>query len=562
LSETPGGKIKRRELRERERYGSRKRSPITCRRTGCAKDAVAAEVRIVDDPGNNAASGEGRSRVIARDTARFIAGARLNDMPEMVFGQAKMAMLDWFAALLLAFAEDRDSIEPLLRTAKRLGGRRTASVVGERFMTSPAWAALVNGYAGHLLDYDETTPPVRSHLTACVFPAVLAMGEEKGATGADLLEAYIIGYEVAIRIGEAMTPGWMQEGWHGTPIFGIFGAAAGCGRLEGLSPDEAAHALGIASSMASGIATNFGTMTKPLHAGQAAKNAVLAALLAKEGVTASVEAIEGFFQAHSWSSPAKAEALQKLGNPWAMETKGTINPKLYPCCHGLATTIEYGIIFKEKYGLTPGEIEEIEIYSAPKALSAMHSRRYADTGEDIDWRYEGPPRQLAPGIPATGKEAKFSKEYGFAASFLHGAPESRDFTDDAVRKADVQGLMKKIKVFHDCELDKISYRYPEGDWPYGERFVLRLKDGRTIREEQIFVLGAARRPLSMEHVRKKFRTCASAAGFPDWHMELLIDSVAEIERAGSISELLKRFRPEHRAGRNRSSSCALSGKER
>lgn len=483
--------------------------------------------------------------MIAKRTANFIAHAKLDDMPQAALDQAKMAILDWFAAFLLAFAEDRASIEPLLAMMRRLGGKRTASIIGSRIRTNPAWAALVNGYAGHLLDYDETSPPVRSHLTAVVLPAVIAMSEENGSTGADLLEAYVIGYEVALRIGEAMTPGWMQEGWHGTPIFGIFGSVAGCGKIEELSVDALERALGIAASMASGIATNFGTMTKPLHAGHAAKNGVIATLLAEEGVTASARAIEGFFHSHSWSKPANPESFERLGNPWALERKGTINPKLYPCCHGLATTIEYGIIFREKYGLTADQVEEIEVYASPKALSAMHSTRYADTGKDLQWDYEGPPRQLAPGIPSTGKEAKFSKEYGFATAFLRGIPESKDFSDEAVAETDVQDLMRKVKIFHDWELDKISYQYPEGDWPYGERFVLRTKDGRIIREEQMFVLGAARRPLSISHVERKFRSCASSSGFQVDQTRKLIDSVEEIERFGSVSELLERFRLNH-----------------
>lgn len=480
--------------------------------------------------------------MIANEIARFVADKHLADMPEAALSQAKMAILDWFAAILLAVAEDRTSIEPLLRTVKQLGGRRVASIIGWKAKTNVPWAALVNGYSGHLLDYDETTPPVRSHLTACVLPAVLAVGEEKACTGGDLLEAYVVGYEVAIRVGEAMTPGWMKEGWHGTPVFGIFGAVAGCAKLKALGREEISHALGIASSMVSGIAKNFGTMTKPLHAGHAAKNAILAVLLSREGVTSSKEAMEGFFQSYSWSAPAKLESFARLGNPWALEKKGTINPKLYPCCHGLATTIEYGILFNEKWRLRPEDIAEIEIYSPPKALSAMHSRRYADTGEDISWGYEGPPRQLAPGIPATGKEAKFSKEYGFAVSFLYGAPSSSDFTDEAVCRPDVQAVMKKIKVFHDCDLHRISYQYPEGDWPYGERYVLKLRDGRVIQEEQIFVLGAARRPLSMEHVKKKFRSCAVASGLSHERTEHLIDTVERIERLATVSELLNQFR--------------------
>ncbi|OPY75661.1 MAG: MmgE/PrpD family protein [Syntrophorhabdus sp. PtaU1.Bin058] len=480
--------------------------------------------------------------MIAAKLARFAAEKGLEKAPQAVFDQAKMGILDWFAAVLLAVKKDRASIDPLLKVVKQLGGKPSASIIGSSLKTSVTSAALVNGYSGHLLDYDETTPPVRSHLTSCILPAVLAFAEERKGSGRDVLEGYIVGYEVALRIGQAMTPGWMREGWHGTSLFGIFGAVAGCGRIARYTAGEIRNALGMACSMASGISRNFGTMTKPFHAGHAAKNAVLASLLAKEGFTASEQAVEGFLDTYSWSGKPKTEYLENPGEPWGLETPGTINPKLYPCCHGLATTIEYGILIREKYGISADGIREIRIYSAPKALSAMHSQNYMDNGEPLVWDYEGPPRQLLPGIPGTGKEAKFSKEYGFAAAFLYGGPRSEDFTDEAVRRSDVQELMQKVRVYHDCELDKISYQYPEGDWPYGERFVIEMKDGRVIREEQIFVLGAARRPLSMDRVEEKFRICASTSGLAPGRIERTIAMVEGLEGLEKISQLLRQFR--------------------
>ena len=480
--------------------------------------------------------------MIAKKLAHFIAAQHLANMSDSVCGQAKMAILDWLAALVLGVAEDRAAIDPLLNVVTQLGGGGDASIIGLNRKTSMAWAALVNGYNGHLLDYDETTPPVRSHLTACVLPAVLALGEAQKCSGAQLLEAYIIGYEVALRVGEAMTPGWMKEGWHGTPLFGIFGAIAGCAKLIGLDVEATANALGMACSMAGGIVDNFGTMTKPFHAGQAAKNAVLGSLLAEEGFTAGGHAMEGFFKSHAWSNPANLDIFAKLGNPWGLETNGNINPKLYPCCHGLATTIEYGIRFKEQQ-IASDDIAEVCIYGIPRALSAMHSTIYADNGEALDWHYDGPPRQLAPGIPTTGKEAKFSQEYGFAVALLYGAPTSCDFTDAAIRRPEVQSLMQRVKVFHDSELDKTSYQYPEADWPYGERFEIVLTDGRTLREEQIFVLGAARRPLSMAHVKDKFRICTATAGFTPKRAAQLINDVEEIESFDDLHIFLGKFNP-------------------
>jgi 2-methylcitrate dehydratase PrpD len=480
--------------------------------------------------------------MISESIARFVVEKGFRDIPEVVRNQAKMGILDWIAAALLGLSEDHSSIEPLLRVVRQLGGKPAASIIASRLKTSTAWAGLVNGYIGHLLDYDETTTAVRSHLTACVLPAALALAEERKASGRELLEGYAIGYEVALRTGEVMTPGWMQEGWHGTSLFGIFGAVAAGSKIVGHKAEEIRHGLGIACSMASGIAKNFGTMTKPLHAGHAAKNGILATLLSKEGVTAGREAMEGFFDTYAWSGTPKLEFFEQLGDPWGLETPGVLNPKLYPCCHGLATTIEYGMLIKEKYGITTDDIEEIRIYSPAKALSAMHSRNYADSGGPLQWDYEGPPRQLLPGIPGTGKEGKFSKEYGFATAFLHGEPRSSDFTDEAVQRSDGQVLMRKVRVYHDCDLDKISYQYPEREWPYGERYVIQLKDGRTIREEQIFVLGAARRPLSMAHVKRKFMTCASASDLPLKKAERVMAMVEGLEEVGEISHLLRQLR--------------------
>lgn len=259
--------------------------------------------------------------MITETLSSFVAEKRFEDIPQAARDQAKMAILDWFAALLLAVSEDHSSINPLLKMVKHLGGKPSASILGTKLRTNTAWAALVNGYSGHLLDYDETSPPVRAHLTACILPAVIALAEEREVSGMHLLEGYTIGYEVALRVGQIMTPGWMREGWHGTPIFGIFGAAAGCGRIANHSTGETEHALGLVCSMASGIAKNFGTMTKPFHAGHAAKNAIIATLLSGEGFTASKQAFEGFLDTYSWSGKPKLEFVEKLGNPWALETQ-------------------------------------------------------------------------------------------------------------------------------------------------------------------------------------------------------------------------------------------------
>jgi 2-methylcitrate dehydratase PrpD len=478
---------------------------------------------------------------ITEKIARFAVEKGLKGIPEYACKQAKMGILDWVAVSLAALKEEGGSIKTMLDLVLELGGQPKATIIGSRIRTSPPLASLVNGYIGHVLDYDETCTVVRSHLTAPILPAVLAIGEDSKASGKKVLESYVLGYEIALRIGEVMTPDWIKEGWHGTSIFGIFGATVGCGKLLELNVEQMWNAIGIASSMAGGISRNFGTMTKPLHAGLAAKGGVLASISAKKGFTASKDALEGplgFYHAYAWAEKPKLECIEKLGEPWGLETPGVMNPKLYPCCHGLAINIEYGIRIQERYRFSVEDIEEIEIHSQPKTLSAMLSTRYVDTGEPMTWDYEGPPRQLIPAIPKTGKEGKFSKEYAFARALLDGKVQIKHFADKAVKDPLVQKLMKKIKVYHNSILERISREYPEVEWAHPERMVIKLKGGRVIEEEETFIQGAAKRPLSVEHVRDKFHECASEVGLSAEKREKILSIIDGLEEVKDISRLI------------------------
>ncbi len=471
--------------------------------------------------------------------ARFVVEKEFDDLPKTALEQAKMGVLDWIAAALAALGEE-DDVKPMLRFIQESDRDGKSTILGCPQKTSPSLAAFANGYIGHLLDYDETCPTIRSHLSTSILPAILAVAEKLEASGKDLLLGFVLGHEVALRIGEVMTPGWMRKGWHGTSLFGIFGATVGCSKLLGLSIQQVQNAVGIAASMASGIAANFGTMTKPLHAGLAARGGVEAATLAKQGFSAaenSLEAPSGFFYTYGWGENLSLEPIKRLGNPFGLETPGVLCPKLYPCCHGLAINIEYGILIRNKYQFSVEDIEEIEIHSQPKTLSAMLSKNYDDTKEPISWGYEGPPRQIVPSIPRTGKEAKFSKEYAFARALLSGNVKLSHFTDQAVNEPEVQRLMKKIKVFHNSDLAKISTQYPEEQYPYPERMIIKLKNGNVIEEEEIFIQGGAKRPLSMEHIKKKFLDCCSEVGVAAGKASKAIAMIEDLENIEDISQL-------------------------
>ncbi|MGD8387233.1 MAG: MmgE/PrpD family protein [Desulfobacteraceae bacterium] len=470
----------------------------------------------------------------------FVAGTKEEDIPEVALQQAKASISDWLFVALAGRAQSGTPLQGLCEQALGSAVPGQSSVLGRSEKTTENHAALINGYAGHLLDYDETCPKIRSHLFAPIFPAVLAASEARGVSGRRMLSAFVIGHEVAMRVGEAMTPGWIRAGWHGTSLFGIFGAAAGCARLMGLDHERIRMALGLATSMAGGLAVNFGSLTKPLHVGMAAERGLFAAQLAKHGFTASPDALEGplgFYHAFHWGEAVKGEVFDSLGRPWGLETPGMSAIKLYPCCHGLTTNIECGIRIHDRSSLGLEDIDSIEIHSQPKTLCAMLSKDYAD-GENIQWGYQGPPRRMKSGLPETGLQGKFSKEYAFSRALKDGQVRMHHMTDEAVRDPEILPWMEKVQVFHNGELETTCNQFPEETGPHGERMIVHLKNGDVIEEEEIFILGMSRRPLALEDVRFKYQDCGSVAGLPPEEIDTVLSLVASLEQLDDLTPLL------------------------
>ena len=465
----------------------------------------------------------------SKKISAFVAATTDADIPDAALQQAKTGITDW---LFVALAGQAQSGAPLHRLCRQLLGqsaRPQSTLLGQLAKVGENHAALINGYLGHVLDYDETCPKVRSHLFASIFPALLAVAESGGLSGRELLSAFVIGHEVALRVGEVMTPGWIQAGWHGTSLFGIFGAAAGCAKLMGLGQERIR-----------GLAVNFGTQTKPLHAGMAAERGLFAAQLAQQGFTANPDALEGslgFYHAYHWGRTVEGTAFDSMGLPWGLETPGMSAIKLYPCCHGLTTNIECGIRIHDRDAPGLEDIDAIEIHSQPKTLCAMLSKDYAD-GEPLQWGYQGPPRRMASGFPESGTQAKFSKEYAFARALKDGQVRMHHMTDEAVHDPDIRPWMEKIQVFHDGNLEARCNEYPEEMGPHGERMVVHLKNGGVIEEEELFILGMARRPLSLEDVRFKLRDCGGSAGLAPESADKLMSMAADLERLDDLTPLL------------------------
>lgn len=479
---------------------------------------------------------------VTEKVVEFVAKTTAKDIPETALQHAKASIMDWFFVALAGHQQKNQAIDNLKKSVLRQGYEPQSSIIGEYRKTTASQAAMINGCIGHLLDYDETCPKVRSHLFAAILPAILAASEQAQVSGEEMLTSFIIGHEVAMRIGEAITPTWYRAGWHGTPLFGIFGAVAGCAKLMKLPRDQIRNAVGIAASMASGVAINFGTLTKPMHAGMASERALTATRLAACGFTANPEVLEGplgFYHAFNWQKPYEEEVVDRLGRPWGLETPGISSIKLYPCCHGLATNIECGIRIHKEYRLKLDDIVSIEIHSQPKSLAAMLSKTYADTGERLRWGYDGPPRKMTPVLPATGPQGKFSKEYSFARALKDGVVQMHHLTDEAVNEPEIRQWMDKIELFHNSELEKHSDLHPEHTAPHAERMILTLKDGRVIQEEEIFIRGMTKRPLGFKDVKAKFYDCGSVAGLStDTSMDI-ISRIEVLEKLKNVKALME-----------------------
>ena len=474
--------------------------------------------------------------------AEFVYRTVSSDIPDTAIKHAKDGIRDWIFVTLAGRKIEEQSVKKIENLFLKKGGNGESSILGSEKLLTENQAAMLNGFTGHILDYDETCPKVRSHLFAAIFPALLAVSEHQRISGGELLTGFITGHELSMRIGQAMTPEWIEEGWHGTSLFGIFGAAAGCAKLMKLDCRETRAALGIAASMASGLAINFGSLTKPFHAGMASEQGLTAAQMAVSGITAKENVLEGelgFYHACNWGRKFHVEAFDSIGEPWGLEIPGISAIKLYPCCHGLATNIECGRRIYDKYKPQLEDITEIEIHSMPKTLCAMLSKTYDDNGEPIQWGYAGPPRRMKTILPSTGPQGKFSKEYAFSRALMEGDVRLEHFADSAVIDPQVKKWMHKIKVYHNSELEGVSNRYPEETAPHAERMIVKLKDGRSIVEEEIFILGMTKRPLSSKDVIPKYYDCGHAAGLSDEKIDQILSMTDHMEKLENISELME-----------------------
>jgi len=277
-------------------------------------------------------------------------------LPEEIVAVARQCLLDWFAVTLAGAREDLSGI--IAAEAALEGGDGIATLVGRGRKAPQLLAALVNGAASHALDYDDVHLSYIGHPTVAILPALLALGEARGASGRDIVAAFVAGYETICRVGVCVAPGHYALGFHATATAGSFGAAAACARLMGLDAERTATALGIAGTQAAGLKSMFGTMCKPLHAGKAAENGLLAARLAARGFTSRADVIEcaqGFAATHGPDFHPEAALAEPPGGYYL---RGNLF-KYHAACYLTHAAIECARAIAQRKGFVAEKVRSI-----------------------------------------------------------------------------------------------------------------------------------------------------------------------------------------------------------
>jgi 2-methylcitrate dehydratase PrpD len=462
-----------------------------------------------------AAQQERTERGATRDIAAWVAGESLAAMPAEVVERARAGVVDTVGVILAGVGEPVTGIAAGLIAED--GGAPVAAQLGTRLRTAAESAALLNGISGHALDYDDVSASVTGHPSVVVLPAALAAAELAGGSGRGLLEAYVAGVEVMAKLGLAIGPAHYRAGWHATSTLGTLGAAAAAGRVLGLDADRLAHALAIAVSMASGSRRNFGTMTKPFHAGHAARCGVAAARYAAAGMTGDPTAVEaplGLFALLSYGEGRPEAVAGALGRPYDLSSAG-LSVKKYPCCFATHRAADAVLHLRAAHRLDPGQVEAMRVTVPVGAVSPLiHDR------------------------PSTGLEAKFSMQYVLAAALLDGRVGLDAFADDAVRRPRAQELVPRVTVREDPGIPTAVNPIEEGH----VTVEVRLRGGPTLTRQVTHPRGSPADPLGPDELAAKFRDCASAV-LDREQAERALTRLLALEREPDVRSLVTDLTP-------------------
>ncbi len=446
------------------------------------------------------------SGITARLT-EFTLSTRYEDLAPEVIAEARNSLMDTLGVALIGSREHATRAILKVSTDGTTGG--TATVLGTDTRAAPTVAAAVNGYAAHALDYDDTQHRLSGHMSAPVTPAALVISEMRHRSGKDLLMAYLVGFEVACRLGRAaaFATHLNKRGIHATGYLGHFGAAAAAARLAGLDAATTRSAFGIAAGHASGIVKSFGTMGKAQNAGNAAQNGVLAALLAELGFTGPTEMFDGknniFFMCGAETN--EQEMFDGLGTQFEVTTNTL---KIFACAGWRNPIVEAAMALTAAHNLKAGDVESMKVSAC---TGVAHLPNYP--------------------VPRTGLESKFSAEFAASVAVIDHAGGVQQFCDARIADAAVIDLTRRTTLEYDPALG-----------PYQIRLAINTRDGRKLSHFVPCQKGDHENPMSWNELLTKFRANASAV-LPDKQVDELALMLERIESVHDVADLTRLCRP-------------------
>ena len=432
--------------------------------------------------------------------AQFVVNLALNDIPERARGIAKGGIVDALGAAIAGTQSEAAQI--ITRWTRAVGGTPAAGVIGGGFKTSPATAARANGTIGHALDFDPPLP---------LLPVLLALGESERASGRAVLEAYVAGIEVQAKLQNGVSPKHSAHGWHSNTVFGVFGATAAAAKLLKLDVWRIRMAFGIAASAAGGIRQNLGTMTKPLHAGMAAANGIIAATLAHAGFSGAPDGLEGEFGVLRVFATAGEYDERKIagtfGNPWSLIAK-EIRIKPYPCCRWAHRPLDALLALMRAHDVQADDVASIDCEIGAHVSKVM--------------TYQ---------VAHAGLEAKFCLPYCLAVAVRDGRAGLGQFTESRVQDAQVQALATRVRVIHPQAMS---------EWESGTSLPctvrLHLKNGSALEKSAGAARGDRDNPMGFDDIVEKYRDCTREL-LPADKVERVLTLVQNIEELPDLLEL-------------------------
>lgn len=462
------------------------------------------------------------NKTYAEILADFAAGLRFEDLPSHIVATAKLSIMDNVGCMLAG--RDDPSFKIVVDMVRSFGGTLQSTILGYWEKVPVPWAAYCNGVSNHSLELDDHISHKHSlnHPGVVSVPPALALGEHLHTRGADLITAVVLGYEVTSRINSTVPPGFdnFERGFHGTAVTGTFGAAVLAGWLLDLSADQIATAMGIAGSLTSGSFEYkaSGAWTKRLHAGNSSKNGILAAFLAKSGFTGPHTVLEGrhgFLNGYFGKGNYDTTVLTKeLGSNWEMQY---IQYKPFACSGVIHSPVTAALNLKQKHGLKPVDIAEIQIRTAEKMIKEF--------GEPFEHKTS----------PRTVVDAQFSMPFSVALIFCRGSAFLDDYTEETIGDERIRSVARLVKCIADPEIGKV--------WPMDEpcEVMVRTLDGRVLVERVNGAKGSLVNPMTKEELVEKYKTLASRV-LNGEQISRSIDFLLDLEKRPDVSKLIDIFR--------------------